>query len=287
MMANDSTYSTNEFSFRHPMTSQIDKHNSTEVRISYMVTMGVILFLFTHFKECGFSTCLTLAGIIQVFACVALFISVSTRQSMKGLSTKMVILQSMVYTFRLSSTLWLRGYLPTDGTGAWLYQLCDIVALMSTVGVLHLSKQLSGPKTNDHDSMFPLKPTIAVCVIIAILIHPDLNDFPLFDTFWTIALYLDVVSLLPQLMLIVRTSEDVHELSIHFIAAMTLSKAINTIFWWYAFEELTPEFGPNIPGFTILGAHIIQLVIMADFIYHYVKALIFKTQFYYPEGMFC
>jgi len=287
-MMNCNAYSPSEFSFEGNMPCMCgEKNDRKNVGIAYIVTVMMILCGYNTVHDCGFSTMITLAGCIQVFANVVLLISVCQRRSVTGVSRKMILLQILVYSFRLSSTTWLRGYLPTDQTGMWLYQACDVAALGCAGGILFCMKKYGTDAQAEQDSMFPLTPTILGCAVLATLIHPDLNDFPLFDTFWTISLYLDVVSLLPQLMMIVRSSDKANSLSVHFIAAMTLSKAIDAMFWWYAFEELQPVSGANIPGFTILGAHLVQLLIMADFIYHYVVSIIFRSKFYRADGTYC
>eukprot|EP00397_Hematodinium_sp_SG-2012_P039300 GEMP01042888.1.p1 GENE.GEMP01042888.1~~GEMP01042888.1.p1 ORF type:complete len:107 (+),score=9.93 GEMP01042888.1:730-1050(+) len=102
---------------------------------------------------------------------------------------------------------------------------------------------------------------------------------------WTTSLYINVVSMLPQLFVLHKCHDEVDALTIHFIAAITLSRLINMVFWCYAFEELTPESGMNAPGFAVVGAHCLQLLVMADFIYYYFKALIFRSKFYRTGGV--
>ena len=42
--------------------------------------------------------------------------------------------------------------------------------------------------------------------------------------------------------------------------------------WCYAFKEFAPKDGSfNVTGWAIMAAHIIQMVLLLDFIYYYVK----------------
>merc|ERR1719265_46653 len=119
--------------------------------------------------------------------------------------------------------------------------------------------------------------TPAVClgaIFLAMLIHPDLNNRPLFDAIWTSSLYVDVISTLPQLWMINKIGGRVDALSAHYVALVAFSRVVDMIFWYYGFEELAPENGAfNLAGWTVLTAHMIHLLLMWDFIFCYCRAL--------------
>lgn len=269
-----------------PARRRSDSHHVDYLPQCYVVGIIAACVSYCYFADCGFSTLITLSGGIQFFAFLALLLNVYQRKSVAGLSARMLVLEVCEFAFRLSSTLWLRGYLPADETGSWMFQFCDVAALICSLFILRAVKQFGTEDQASDDACFPATKAVLVCFILATLIHPDLNDRPMFDIFWTTSLYINVISMLPQLCMLRKCSEEVDALTIHFIAAVTLSRLINTIFWCYAFEELTPETGINLPGFAIVGAHCLQLVIMADFVYYYFKALLFRSRFYRIGGVF-
>merc|ERR1719240_171176 len=125
----------------------------------------------------------------------------------------------------------------------------------------------------EQDS-FAAPQTICVCFVLAVLIHPDLNNRPFFDAIWTSSLYVDVVSTLPQLWMIGKIGSKVDALSAHYVFLVAVSRFTDMIFWYYGFEELAPENGGfNLAGWVVLGAHATHLLLMWDFIFCYVRSV--------------
>merc|ERR1719359_1814318 len=81
------------------------------------------------FHDLGLSTFITLATAIQCFGYTCLRLKISQQRSVAGISAQTLILQAVSCVLRLSSTTWLQGYVPVDGTGDWLYQVLDVSAL--------------------------------------------------------------------------------------------------------------------------------------------------------------
>merc|ERR1719261_711466 len=84
--------------------------------------------------------------------------------------------------------------------------------------------------------------------------------------------------MLPQLWMMSRAG-GAKLLTCHYVAAMAISRSMNFVFWYHGYPELavlegeegTP--GNNLPGYGVLIAHVIQLLLMADFLWRYVAAL--------------
>ena len=118
------------------------------------------------------------------------------------------------------------------------------------------------------------------CSAMAVLVHPDLNDRPLFDTLWTASLYIDSVAMLPQLWMIVRAG-GAQVLTSHYVAAMALSRTLNFVFWYNGYPELAVlededsgvGTGSNLAGYAVVFAHVVQLALMADFLWRYMRIL--------------
>lgn len=222
----------------------------------------------------GFSATITLTGSTQCLAFLMLLMKMASKHQAGGLSMKTLQLYVVMYVCRLTSTLFRHGYLPVDGTGDGIYQMCDIVALSMVCFMLyriqHGAERYSYQR--DEDS-FPLHRLVFGCFCMAMVNHPDLNDSKFFDVAWTMALYVDTVALVPQLYMMSKGGE-IEMLTGHFIASMCVSRFVALLFWYHGYEELAPEDGGyNITGWTIIGAHILQLLLSGDFLYYYVKAV--------------
>merc|ERR1719265_2466994 len=115
------------------------------------------------------------------------------------------------------------------------------------------------------------------CFVLAILLHPHLNNRPLFDTMWTLALYVDVFAMMPQLWMIAKleTGDSVDALNAHYIMAIAASRAVSLYFWYYGFREFAPKDGSfNLTGWAIMVSHVIQMLLLLDFVAMYVKACV-------------
>merc|ERR1719238_1002332 len=79
-----------------------------------LVLSGVV---FHQIAEKEFSSVLTIAVLAQCLSFVLIGMQIQNKQNVSGISGKTMVLQAMALCFRLSSTLFLDGYLPLDKTG--------------------------------------------------------------------------------------------------------------------------------------------------------------------------
>lgn len=239
----------------------------------YLGALGSGALVYQSFDNLGLSTLITLTIGIQVFGYMCLRLKISQQRSVAGISAKTLILQALSYGLRLCSTTWLKGYIPVDETGDWLYQLLDVFALLMVLQILYcVLKSHRQTYQEEHDN-FKVYTMGICCFILAVLIHPDLNNRPVFDTLWATALYIDVVSMMPQLAMITKTGGEVEALTSHFVGATAASKIASLVFWYYGFSELAPLDGSfNLAGWAIIAAHVLQVLLLADFMFYYVRA---------------
>merc|ERR1719238_1288753 len=74
----------------------------------------------------AFSSVLTLSVMVQCFGIALLALQMFFTGSASGISAKALSLDALGLCLRLSSTLWLNGYLPVDASGDYIYQIVDI-----------------------------------------------------------------------------------------------------------------------------------------------------------------
>jgi hypothetical protein len=245
-------------------------------------TMAVYLGAFASgalvwqsFHDLGLSTFITLAVAIQCFGYACLRLKISQQRSVAGISAQTLILQAASCALRLTSTTWLQGYIPVDGTGDWLYQAVDALSLVILLNILHcIFKTYRTTYQEEHDNI-KVEYIGLSCFVLAVLVHPDLNNRPVFDTFWTTALYMDVVAMAPQLVLISKIRGEIEALTAHFVSATALSRLTSLIFWYHGFAELAPLDGSfNLAGWAIIAAHVLQVLLLGDFLFYYIRALV-------------
>merc|ERR1719486_1747622 len=243
-----------------------------QVILTYVVFLvgGATLY---HALSAGFSSTLTLSAGLQCLAFVLLTVKIQNQRATTGLSGRMLAMYAMTLCFRLSSTVWLNGYLPVDKTGDWAYQAIEICCL-GLVAYLMRCAFVTHRATyqEQHDSL-PIKVQNLVmgCFVLAVVVHPNLDRRPLFDILWTTGCYLETLSMLPQLWMLSKIGE-VEALTSHFVVLSVLSRVCSLIFWHRGFAELTPQDGGfNFAGFGVMGAHIAQLLLSCDFVFLYLR----------------
>eukprot|EP00746_Dinoflagellata_sp_MGD_P058816 gnl/MRDRNA2_/MRDRNA2_25132_c0_seq1.p1 gnl/MRDRNA2_/MRDRNA2_25132_c0~~gnl/MRDRNA2_/MRDRNA2_25132_c0_seq1.p1 ORF type:complete len:289 (-),score=24.00 gnl/MRDRNA2_/MRDRNA2_25132_c0_seq1:6-872(-) len=228
--------------------------------------------VYQSFSDLGLATFLTLAVAFQCLGLMCLCIKISKEQSVLGISGHAMILQSISYVLKLCCMVWLKGYIPDDETGDWLYQMLHVVAFFMS---LHMSSCIFRTHRCTYQEgldTFRALPLALGCICSAALVHPDLHSRPLFDTAHTAALYIDMVSMIPQLGMIMRES-SVECLTSHFIFSIAMSRASSLAFWYHAYTELAPlEGGFNIAGYAVLGTQLAGLLLLCDFVFYYIRA---------------
>jgi len=230
-----------------------------------------------------FSSIMTMSVMIQCLAFALLAMQSLSSGSAAGISARGLGLDAFALYCRLSSTLWLNGYLPLDASGDWVFQAVEICSLILVCWLCY-SVLVKQKKTyqSEADSC-PMLPLMLMALLLAALLHGDLNSRPLFDTLWMSGLFSDVVAVLPQLWLIASTGWGVEALVSHYMAALAVSRILSGIFMWSAREDITCNEwipGVNHALIAVLSAHVLHFVFIADFAYYYMKAIT-------KEGLSC
>jgi hypothetical protein len=255
----------------------VGKTPSSQVLAAYgffMLSGGAVWHLVADGE---FSAILTISVMLQCFAIVLLGLQVLSSGSAAGISATGLALDALALCCRLSSTLWLNGYLPVDASGDFVFQAIDICSLGLLAWLMyHVVVVKKNSYQAEQDSL-PIMPMVVGCFSLAALLHGNMNSRPIFDSLWMAGLFISVVSVLPQLWLITRTGGKVEALTSHFIAATAASRGLSGLFMWHARADITCR--PWIGGFNhaiwaILGAHLVHMLLLSDFGYMYVKAII-------------
>lgn len=248
----------------------------SHVLLAYGVFFALGAAVYHFVAEGEFSALLTLSVMVQCLAMALLGLSSLMSGSAAGISARSLGLEALALCCRLSSTTWLNGYLPVDASGDWVFQAFDVASLVMVVALLRrVLQQRRDPHEAAQDSL-PVVQMILACFLAAALLHADLNRRPLFDALWMAGLFLGVVAVLPQLWLISRSGGRSGALMSHHIAMMALSRMLSGVFMWYARHDIPckPWVGEiQHASYAILGAHLVHLVLLADFGYYYVKGI--------------
>ena len=245
--------------------------------IFWMAIIIILLFIYIFISSKDFFFFLVLSSLIQTCSFIIILIKVNDSQNFSVLSANTLICYCILLFARLTSTLFYPGYLPNDSTGSWLYQLSDTISLLICSLLIYLI-YFKYKETSDLmlDNKIPFYYLVIPSYILAILIRSNLNNNFFCDINWAFSMYLETVAIFPQILLFTLKKGQIEKFTSHYVALCGFSRLFSLIFWWDTYDELNvPEifFGKYI-GYFIIGAQILQLLIMADYYYLYFKSIL-------------
>ena len=219
-----------------------------------------ILFIYIFMSSKDFSFFLVLSSLVQTCAFVIILLKVTDRQNTGGLSANTLICYCILLFARLTSTLIYPGYLPNDS--------CLLIYLI----------YFKYKETSDLmlDNRIPFYYLVIPSYILGSIVKSNLNNNFFCDTNWAFSMYLETVAIFPQILLFSIKKGQIEKFTSHYVALCGLSRLFSLIFWWDTYEELKvidSTFG-NYAGYFIIGAQILQLLIMADYYYLYFKSIL-------------
>merc|ERR1719446_925777 len=110
---------------------------STPVAVAWTVAATIGLTVYHGVAGGQYSSILTLSALVQCLGVCFLCLQVILSGSAAGISARSIVLDIVAVGFRLSSTLWLNGYLPVDASGDYLYQGIDVCSMVLMIWPLH------------------------------------------------------------------------------------------------------------------------------------------------------
>lgn len=84
----------------------------------------------------------------------------------------------------------------------------------------------------------------------------------------------ETIALVPQLLLLAKTREEVAAVNAHFVAWQCVGRACSFAFWFFGYVELNrfQKRSLNFAGYELLLASGAQVCMSFNFVYHYVNA---------------
>ncbi|KAK2077889.1 hypothetical protein QBZ16_003757 [Prototheca wickerhamii] len=147
-----------------------------------------------------------------------------------------------------------------------IHTVLDLLTLAATCWVIYT---LRGPL---HESYQKQQDTLSYlvvlvpCLLLAAVAHPGTRHSFVFRLMWAFCVYLEAVSVLPQLRMM-QKAKVVEKFTAHYVFALGLSRFIfdGDKYLWMAL-------GSGVWPVMVLLSEIIQTGILADFCYYYIKS---------------
>uniref|UniRef100_M4DJ06 ER lumen protein-retaining receptor n=1 Tax=Brassica campestris TaxID=3711 RepID=M4DJ06_BRACM len=130
-----------------------------------------------------------------------------------------------------------------------LHTLLDSATLATTLWVIYMIRFNLRPMYMEDKDNFAIYYVVVPCAVVSLLIHPSTRHHIINRLFWAFCVYLEAVSVLPQLRVMQNT------------------KVLDTR------GRLLTALGYGLWPLMVLLSEIIQTFILADFCYYYVQSL--------------
>lgn len=257
---------------REKLALWFSKHQAS---IQAWIGFGVVVLVVYHlFSDGDFSFLMTLSSLISTFSFLMITYKIESTRSCAGVSLRMLECYVLLIFARLCSIIPYEGYLPYDRSGDWLYQTVEGFTFLLAGTLVYMCRfryaETYEASVDTLNSLFLIVPA----VLLAGIFHPSLNAFLPADIAWTFALYLEAFAALPQLFMFQKNGK-VEPFTSHFLAGQVLSQIFSFIFWLSSYSELN---GPqnsikSYVGLWVIGMRVVQLLVMGDFTYHYVRCV--------------
>ncbi|KAK4437696.1 ER lumen protein-retaining receptor erd-2.2 [Sesamum alatum] len=157
-----------------------------------------------------------------------------------------------------------------------IHTVLDMATLATTVWVIYLIRfKLKSSYMEDKDN-FALYYVVVPCAILALLIHPSTSHHFVNRIAWAFCVYLEAVSVLPQLR-VMQNTKIVEPFTAHYVFALGVARFLSCAHWVLQVLDsrghLLVALGYGLWPSMVLISEIVQTFILADFCYYYVKSV--------------
>lgn len=217
----------------------------------------------------GYNSC-----ILEAYGLISVFRKIQQHRSVMGISGNSLVMFAISYGLRQCEALVMssRYRLTKRAVVLELLQFASIPLVFSLVWAVFKTYRDTYQESLDKLKVKYLLPS---CVMLALVLTPRFKQGELYSFCWTVSFYVDVLALLPQVvMMTFSPGKKVAVPIANFVAATSISRIVDLWFWYLRFD-LGPQgwWGDfNYSGWTIVVFHFISLLLVADFMYYYLRA---------------
>lgn len=200
---------------------------------------------------------------------VVLIYKLTTQKTCSGLSLKTQELTALFLAVRLYCSFLLEGDIHT---------VLDLSTLLCTLWVIYMIRfKLKSTYVAELDN-FPIYYMVIPSAILAIFIHPTTLNSGITRILWAFCVYIESVSVLPQLRLM-QNAEMIEPFTGHYVFALGVARFLGCAHWIIRVYETRGKylfyFGTGYLWLPVaILSEIIQTFILADFCYYYVKSVV-------------
>eukprot|EP00927_Polykrikos_kofoidii_P037827 TRINITY_DN32030_c0_g1_i1.p1 TRINITY_DN32030_c0_g1~~TRINITY_DN32030_c0_g1_i1.p1 ORF type:complete len:367 (+),score=28.41 TRINITY_DN32030_c0_g1_i1:58-1101(+) len=217
-----------------------------------------------------------LAVALQTLSYTPLLLKTLASKTVSNISVKKLALDACCLACRLAATHMLGMRLPRR-SGQTSVMVADALALTFVVVLLMsiLGWRRAGYQSNADNFGVALPMFFIIGLAALFRVTFSVRFIP--DFLWTLAVYVDVFAMLPQLRMIGQNGGVADEAVSHHVAGTFVSRLLGVTFWWLI--RGTWHHGVRLSGWIILVAYSSQLLLLSHFMAYYLKAVVGRGLF--------
>nr|KJB32626.1 hypothetical protein B456_005G252000 [Gossypium raimondii] len=157
-----------------------------------------------------------------------------------------------------------------------IHTILDLATLATTLWVIYMIRfKLKSSYMEDKDN-FAIYYVVIPCAVLALFIHPSTSHNLMNRIFWAFCVYLEAVSVLPQLQ-VMQNTKIVEPFTAHYVFALGVARFLSCAHWVLQVLDsrghLLVALGYGLWPSMVLISEIVQTFILADFCYYYIKSV--------------
>jgi len=245
------------------------ERHAEKLRMWSIVGAGLCVLFFTIIETYHDNSYqLLVASYLQMCGFLFVGYSIKSGNDASGVSMRTMECYAIAIASRFLSIGFYVHYIPGDHASEHrTYQLLELITLGIVMWIIYLLRVVYRETYDEREDTLKTFYLAAPMLALALVFHPTANRDWYSDTAYAFSLYLEVCSVLPQLVLFTATKEVRPFLS-HFVMSVAVAKML-TFYCWAGFWK---RYGLPFLGYITISQGT-QLVLMADFVYKYVDAI--------------
>ncbi|KAL8500938.1 hypothetical protein ACS0TY_020507 [Phlomoides rotata] len=243
------------------------RRQSTKVKAFLVVVCAVVALVALKLLVHDHNLFFVASEIIHFAGILVLIYKLSTLKTCSGLSLKTQELTAIFLATRLCCSYFMEGDIHT---------ILDLVTLVSTLWVVYMMRfKLKASYIADLDNM-PLYYVAVPSAILAILVKPYTHHALIARIMWASAVYLESISVLPQLRMM-QNAKMIEPFTANYVFALGLARFLGCAHWIIKVYDSAGRYLFLVgAGYIwlpmVILAEVVQTFILADFCYYYIKS---------------
>ncbi|EFJ05211.1 hypothetical protein SELMODRAFT_270080 [Selaginella moellendorffii] len=253
------------------------QRQNPRVKAALLALAAVIGIVFLRYVVKDHDTLFVASECVHALGIVILIYKLQKEKNCAGVSLRSQELTAIFLLVRLYCSTFMEQNIHT---------FLDTATLLVTAWVIYMIRtNLKATYVQELDNM-PLYYVLAPCAVLAILVHPLIRYHLINRVLWAFCVYLEAVSVLPQLR-VMQKAKLIEPFTALYVFALGVARFINCAHWLlqlidgrgYLFYTLGTQLKHRslIPyglwPAMVVVAEIVQTFILADFCYYYVKSV--------------